>query len=65
MVWVTISAHLTTLLPPCYLLLATGTSELDKIHPLTQKSVPSNVIQDLFVKITSEKSISMYFLAQF
>ena len=33
MVWSTIGAHIITLLPPCCLLLATSTSELDQIHP--------------------------------
>ena len=39
-------------------------SELDKIHPLAHLSGPSNVTQDLFVKITLEMSIFKYFLAQ-
>ena len=51
MVWLTIPAHTITQLPPCCFLLARGMSELDKIHPLAYPSGPSNVTQDLPVKI--------------
>ena len=58
MVQSTILAHIIMQPPPCCLLLATDTSELNKIHPLTHLSGPSNVSQDSFVKITLESSFS-------
>ena len=61
-VWSTIPVYIITLLPPCCLLLATGKSELNNIHPLAQ---PSNVTQNPSVKITIEKSILRYILTQF
>ena len=45
MVWSTIPAHITTLSSLYCLLLATGTSGLDKIHLLVHQSGPSNVTQ--------------------
>ena len=65
MVWSTIPTYINTLQPPCYLLLVTGTSELNKIHPFSHPSGPSNVTHGSSVKITIEKSIFMYFMAQF
>ena len=52
--------HIITLPSPGCLLLATGAS---KIHSLAHPSGPSNVPQDLSVKITTEKLIFMYFHA--
>ena len=63
MVWSTLPAHIITLPSSYCLLLATDTTELDKIIPVN--SGKSNVTQDSPVKITSEKSIFIYFLAQF
>ena len=51
--------------PPCCFLLATGTSELDKIHSFAHPSDPSNVNWDMSMKITSEKSIFIYFSVEF
>ena len=50
-----------TLPPPCCLLLATGMSEQDKVHPLAHSSCPSNITWDSSLKIHLEKSISVYF----
>ena len=65
MVWLTIPAHIIPLTPPRCLFLATGTSKLNKIHPFSYPPEPSNNPQDSSVKITLEKLIFMYFLAQF
>ena len=64
-VWFTIPAHIITLMPPCRLILATGKPELDKIFHLAHLSGSSNITWDSSVKINLEKSIFMYFLAQF
>ena len=61
----TIPADIMTLSLPCCFLLATDLSALDKIHPLTYLSDLSNVTRDSSVKITSEKSIFLYFLVEF
>ena len=64
MVWSTIPADIITQ-PLCYLLLATGTSEMDKIHPLAHLPGPSNVTWDSFMKITFRKVNFHVFFAQF
>ena len=65
MAWLTIPANIISLPFPYCFLLATSISELDEIHPLVHPSGPSTVTWDSSVKITLEKSIFIYFLAQF
>ena len=60
-----IPAHIIILLPLYCFLLATGTSELDKIHPLAHPSGWWNVTQDLSKKIILEYSIFLNLLTQF
>ena len=64
MICSTISTHILTPSSPYNLLLATGATELDKIHLLAHPSGPSNVIRDFSLKITLEKSMFMYFSVQ-
>ena len=65
MVGSTNPAHIIIVPPSCWILLATSTFEFNKKHLSAYPSGPSNVTWDLSVKITSEMSIFMYFLAQF
>ena len=61
-VWLTIPAHIMTLPSLSCHLLATGTSELDKIHPWVYSS---SIALELSRKITPENSVFMHFLIQF
>ena len=65
MVWLTILAHIITLLHPYHLLSTTGMSELDKVLSLIPIHQVHKMSQDFSMKITVKKSIFMYFLAQF